>query len=156
MLLEDLQIRTNLRSFSMSVALPMMSSLHFWHMRGSNLDLKSEIIVIKSQRLWLLFLQPSQMRCLFSFDSGKFAAVESFLQGKHTKHSEKKTTSQTLVLIMKIFVSTFFSSEFMPAMDQLSVTTHGIAAETDYSRHTNITSIGLPSVLVVLYFVFKI
>ena len=43
----------------------------------------------------------------------------------------------------------------MPAMDQLSVTTHGIAAETDYSRHTNITSIGLRSVLVDLYFVFN-
>ena len=30
----------------MSVALPMMSPLHFWHMHGSNLDLKSEIIVL--------------------------------------------------------------------------------------------------------------
>ena len=43
----------------------------------------------------------------------------------------------------------------MPAMDQLSVTTHGIAAETDYSRQTNITSIGLRSVLADLYLVFN-
>ena len=43
----------------------------------------------------------------------------------------------------------------MAAMDQLSVTTQGIAAETDYSRQTNITSIGLRSVLVDLYFVFN-
>ena len=32
----------------MSVALPMMLAPHFWHKHGSNLDLKSEIIVIKS------------------------------------------------------------------------------------------------------------
>ena len=40
-------------------------------------------------------------------------------------------------------------------MDQLSVTTHGIAAETDYSRQTNITNIGLRSVLADLYLVFN-
>ena len=57
--------------------------------------------------------------------------------------------------VLKRIVCTSVLCKFMPAMDQLSVTTHGIAAETDYSRHTNITSIGLRSVLVDLYFVFN-